>query len=233
MPSTFTSNMHLEIMGTGDKVGAWGPTNNSNLKTLERGITGIHSLSLTGTAYTLATQANLESEDPSLSAIVILTGTPTVGFTLTIPAKPKTYSIINTTAQDITVTCGTGPTITLKAANSTIAACTATGVYAVGAPGVGGSDASSITSGVFDVARIPTISRSKMETMPATTLIGNITAGAAVPEALTVAQVKNMLDVEDADIVTLMGGLKFWSGTQAAYDAIGTKIATTIYFITA
>ena len=41
------------------------------------------------------------------------------------------------------------------------------------------------------------------------------------------------VDTADNYIInTLMGGLKLWTGTQAQYDAIVTKNATTLYFIT-
>jgi hypothetical protein len=41
------------------------------------------------------------------------------------------------------------------------------------------------------------------------------------------------VDTADNYIInTLMDGLKLWSGTQAEYDAIGAKSATTLYFIT-
>jgi hypothetical protein len=44
----------------------------------------------------------------------------------------------------------------------------------------------------------------------------------------------NYVDAGDNDIMTtVLGGLKLWKGTQAAYDAIGTKDANTLYFITA
>lgn len=235
MPSTFTSNMHLEIMAPGDKSGTWGPTNDSNLKTLERGITGVHALSLSGTVGTLTTQANLAHDDPSLSAIVLLSGYPDAGITLTIPAKPKTYSFINVTspARDVVITCGVGPAVTLNSNNSAIVACTGAGVYAVGAPGVGGSSATSITSGVFDIARIPVIPLSTIQTIASPSLLGNDDGSSANAQALTPTEVKTMLSLNDADIVTLMGGLTFWTGTQAAYDGIATKSSTTVYFITA
>lgn len=42
----------------------------------------------------------------------------------------------------------------------------------------------------------------------------------------------SIANVLSGDIFKRLGGLTFWQGTQAAYDAIPTKDSTTIYFIT-
>jgi hypothetical protein len=42
----------------------------------------------------------------------------------------------------------------------------------------------------------------------------------------------SLAEVFSGDQVKKTGGLTFWQGTQAAYDAITTKNPTTLYFIT-
>ncbi len=57
-------------------------------------------------------------------------------------------------------------------------------------------------------------------------LLGNI-SGASQPVAeITVAQIKTMLSLGSLSEKT------YWSGTQAAYDALGSWDANTIYFVT-
>jgi len=58
-----------------------------------------------------------------------------------------------------------------------------------------------------------------------------------IAEGLTAADWRRLAGTNYVDTATnyiedtVLSGLSFWQGTQAAYDAIVTKIPTTIYFI--
>ena len=109
-------------------------------------------------------------------------------------------------------------------------------------------DAKGLVTGGADLilADIPTIDNTKLSDMAVNTLKGRVTAGTGDPEDLSVSQVKTMLSLNNVDNIAdaskyVLGlretrantQLKIWNGTQAQYDAIGTKDTTTIYFIEA
>lgn len=54
-----------------------------------------------------------------------------------------------------------------------------------------------------------------------------------VPNAsFTIAKITNLQTTLDGKLTGLNGLTGIWAGTQAAYDAIGTKVATVLYFVT-
>lgn len=117
MPSTFSTNLKIELIGTGEQVGTWGNTTNTNLGTaLEQAIVG-------GVTVTFATDANktltlTDSPAAQDARALFLNVTSSVSLTVTrdliVPAIKKTYIVKNATtgAQSIRViVAGLGVTI--------------------------------------------------------------------------------------------------------------------------
>ena len=55
MASTYTANQGIEKMDTGDQSGTWGGTVNTNMDIIDRAISGVGALTLTGSTTTLTT----------------------------------------------------------------------------------------------------------------------------------------------------------------------------------
>ena len=55
MTSSYTANSGLEKPDTGDQEGAWGGTLNTNFDIIDRVLSGVGSVSLSGTTHTLTT----------------------------------------------------------------------------------------------------------------------------------------------------------------------------------
>jgi len=128
MSSTYTSNLAIQLMGTGDQSGAWGATTNSNLQYLEEGITGY--LSYAVTASNAVTLQLGQASDPSPSArnmIVNLTnGGASTAVTMTVPGTAsKLYFIWNQTGQQVTVqgSTPTSNTVVLPSGAQTVVFC--------------------------------------------------------------------------------------------------------------
>ena len=53
MASTFSSDLKLEIITTGEKAGQWGGITNTNLQILEQGSSGVEDIDLASGSVTL------------------------------------------------------------------------------------------------------------------------------------------------------------------------------------
>jgi len=98
MASTYSPTLRLELIGTGDQSGIWGDTTNTNLgDLLEQAITGVQSIPMTDTDYTLT--ALNGSVDEARNAVVIMTsiGSLTGSRNVFIPAEEKLYIFKNST----------------------------------------------------------------------------------------------------------------------------------------
>ena len=115
MASTYSTDLKLELMVTGENAGTWGTKTNSNLNLLQQAIAGFQAVSIAGGAQTTALVMSNAEISTARNAVVKLTGTITGNQIVTIPnGIEKTYIIENGTTGAFTVefktASGTGPT---------------------------------------------------------------------------------------------------------------------------
>jgi hypothetical protein len=104
MASTFSPNLRLELIGTGDQQGTWGATTNTNLGTLlEEAIGGYISVTVSDAGDTTLT-ANNGSTDQSRNMVINLIGTISAARTVLCPAVEKLYVVRNATTGGFAVT---------------------------------------------------------------------------------------------------------------------------------
>ena len=100
MSSTYSTNLALELTGTGEQAGNWGATNNLNIGTLlEQAVSGYVTQNMPGTDVTL-TMSNGASAT-ARNMFIELTGTG--GASLIVPTNKKLYFIYNNTSNATTV----------------------------------------------------------------------------------------------------------------------------------
>ena len=98
--TTYSSNLRLNLIGSGAEAGTWGNTTNYNLGTLVEGaVAGLAEVTVTSTSQALT--ANNGTADESRDAILKLTvsGVATQ-FNIYAPPSSKTYIVWNTSAYD-------------------------------------------------------------------------------------------------------------------------------------
>ena len=104
MASTYSTNLALELIGTGDQAGSWGTTTNTNLGTLlEQAISGYVTQAITDGADTVITIPNGAS-GVARNMYIELTGALTAARNLIVPANKKLYFIYNNTTGGYAVT---------------------------------------------------------------------------------------------------------------------------------
>ena len=116
MASTYSTDLKIELMVTGENAGTWGDKTNDNLNVIQQAIAGYGEQSIAGGAQTTAlTIANSPTLSVARNIVIKLTGTITGNQIVTIPSGiEKTWIVSNGTTGSFTVefktTGGTGAT---------------------------------------------------------------------------------------------------------------------------
>jgi len=109
MASTFSSDLKLELMATGENAGTWGTKTNNNLNLAQQAIAGYEEISAASSDVTLAMSDATISN--ARNATIKLTGTLAANRTVTCPDSiEKVYNIIDGTDH-------AGYTLTFKTAS--------------------------------------------------------------------------------------------------------------------
>jgi hypothetical protein len=103
MASTYSTNLKIELIGTGEQAGTWGTTTNSNLGTaLEQAIVGKADVTMSSTTITL-TLSNSNAAQNARAIYLNLTGSPGGAAVLEVPAIEKPYIVKNGSDQQVTI----------------------------------------------------------------------------------------------------------------------------------
>ena len=120
MSSSFTVNNGLEKPGAGEQEGQWGGTLNTNFDIIDRVLSGVGSVALSGTTHTLTTSDGALSDGQF--KVINFTGALGANNTITISPndQDKLYFIINATTDSgssgpysIIIKQGSGATVTI------------------------------------------------------------------------------------------------------------------------
>jgi len=102
MASSYSTDLKLELMVTGENAGTWGDKTNTNLNLIQQAIAGFESIALTSTNTTLSmTNATISN---ARNAVLKFTGTITANCTVFVASGiEKTYILENGTTGNFTV----------------------------------------------------------------------------------------------------------------------------------
>jgi hypothetical protein len=109
MASTYSSDLKLELMATGENAGTWGTKTNTNLNLVQQAVAGYEAIDVASADVTLAMSDATISN--ARNATIKLTGTLAANRTVTVPNSiEKVYNIIDGTDH-------AGYTLTFKTAS--------------------------------------------------------------------------------------------------------------------
>jgi hypothetical protein len=131
MPSTYTSNLGIELPADGEQDGVWGDVVNDNMNIVDRAVNGSVILTLSGTSSTLTTADGTLSNGQYKA--LILGGSPSGTHTITIAPNDaqKIYYVYNLSGQSVVLSQGSGTTVTIANNDSGI-------IYSDGGGGAAG-----------------------------------------------------------------------------------------------
>jgi len=115
MASSYSTDLKLELMVTGENAGTWGDITNTNLNLLQQAVGGYQEVSIAGGVQTTTLLMSNAALSNARNAVIKLTGAITGNQTVTVPdGIEKTYIIANGTTGAFTVlfktATGTGTT---------------------------------------------------------------------------------------------------------------------------
>ena len=114
MPSSYTTRNGIELIATGEQSGTWGTTTNTNLQIIDRVLSGIGTIDLSGSgaAHTLTTTDGTLTD--GMYKVLVLDGATT---TCTITISPndaqKLYFVYNNSGESCVFTQGSGGNVTI------------------------------------------------------------------------------------------------------------------------
>jgi hypothetical protein len=234
MASTFSTNLALELIGTGDQAGSWGNTTNTNLGTLiEQAISGYVTQAMT-TGNTTSITIPDGASGVARNMFIELTGTGGTNTVLAVPANKKLYFIYNNTSGAVTVKVGAGTGVSVAAAEKQILVSNGTDVVkATSYITSGGSisfDSLSVTTLTATSANITTLTGTSMNVTTATHASANITQLQSTSATITT------LTGTSANITTLTGtSMNVTTATHASANITtlsGTNFSATSLTLT-
>jgi len=131
MASTYSTDLKIQLMATGENSGTWGTITNTNLgTTLEEAICRSVDVSFSGDSLTLS--ANNSNGAQSFRNLRLnLTGTGSAGISLTVPDIEKNYIVKNALSTDVDIKNSSGGDVTVPAGKTTLVYSTGSGVVDV------------------------------------------------------------------------------------------------------
>jgi hypothetical protein len=107
MASSYSPDLRIELIGTGDQAGVWGATTNNNLAyVLEQAIAGYVSVSVVSANQALTYlngASTVAADNQSVHSALALTTTTSANFAIYAPPASKQYTIYNASAYVATV----------------------------------------------------------------------------------------------------------------------------------
>jgi hypothetical protein len=157
MASTFSTDLALELMATGENAGTWGDKTNSNLNLVQQAIAGFESVALSdgGTVTLAMTNATLSN---ARNMVLKFTGTLTTASTVTIPDSIEKFYIFDCSAvvapTNLTIKTVSGTGFTLNAAKIFAAYSDGTNLNEISLDTLGGTIAAADITGTIATSQI-------------------------------------------------------------------------------
>ena len=153
MASTFSSDLKLELMATGENAGTWGTKTNTNLELVQQAIAGFEQISLSSGSTTTLVMSNASISTARNMVIKFATITLSGATTVTIPDSIEKFYIFDcrliTNPTNLTIKTASGTGFTIDASKIYAAYADGTNLNEVSLDRLGGTIG---TAGIADDA---------------------------------------------------------------------------------
>ena len=165
MPSSYSTDLKLELMVTGEASNTWGDKTNSNWNLIQQAVAGYQSLSLTSTTTTLAMSNATISNARNM--VLELTGTLSANSTVNLPDGIEKFYVVKDSvthgAYSLTFKTTSGSGFTTENGKAYLAYSDGTNINGVSLTNLGGTigstqiDDNAITSAKINATAVTTV----------------------------------------------------------------------------
>jgi hypothetical protein len=165
MPSSYSTDLKLELMVTGEASNTWGDKTNSNWNLIQQAVAGYQSLALTSTTTTLAMSNATISNARNM--VLELTGTLSANSTVNLPDGIEKFYVVKDSvthgAYSLTFKTTSGSGITTENGKAYLAYSDGTNINGVSLTNLGGTigstqiDDNAITSAKINATAVTTV----------------------------------------------------------------------------
>jgi hypothetical protein len=204
MASTYSTDLRLELIGSGEQSGVWGSTTNLNLGSLiEQAVAGVEAISITSANQALV--AFYGAVDEARNAVLVLSSSAAAN--VYVPPVNKVYVVRNAGSYAITMYNSTvlGNT-TAAGAGITVAAGTTTNMFTDGANFYASALPTGSTTGTGSVVYSVSPALTGTPTAPTATAGTNTTQIATTAFVQNVAGGLGTMSTQNANAVAITGG---------------------------
>ena len=201
MASTYSSDLKLELMATGENAGTWGDKTNTNLNLIQQAVAGYESVTITDSDTTALVMSNAALSNARNMIIKFATITLTGATIVTIPDSIEKFYIFDCTAitapTNLTIKTASGTGFTIDAAKIYAAYSDGTNLNEVSLDTLGGTVAAAqIADGAVTTDKIgdDQVTYAKMQH----TSTDNRVLGATTAGAISEVQVQSAMIADDA-----------------------------------
>ena len=231
MASTF-SNLGLNLQATGENSGTWGAITNVNLQDIDNAISGVYTLTVTGStslAFTTNSSSTTFTDESGRNKTIILNGSlSATTITITVPNIEKDYVIINNSGGTAVISSGGSTTVSIGTGSKNyviIDASTTSVISAVpaGAPGGTTNSVQYNNGGVFAGSTNLTFNGTTLAIQTATVLNLTSTTSNIVTANVTTANVTSLVYVNATGTTENIANLNvITNGTLKIYNTANT-----------
>jgi hypothetical protein len=224
MPSTFSTNLALELLATGEGAGTWGDTTNTNLGTLlEQAISGYVTQAVaTGTDTTITIPNG--ATGVARNMYIELTGTGGASTNLIVPANKKLYFIFNNASGAVTVKVSGQTGVSVAAGAKVILVSNGTDIVEATSYSTGIGSSISVTTLTATSANITTLTGTSANITTFTATSSNITTLTGTNFSATSLTLTNALKIAEGgtglDTTPTNGQLLIGNGTGYALSTL-------------
>jgi hypothetical protein len=219
MASTYSTDLRLELIGSGEQSGVWGSTTNLNLGSLvEQAISGVDTIAITSANQALT--AFYGAVDQSRNAVLVLTSTAAAN--VYVPPVSKVYVVKNTGVFAITMYNSTVLGNTTPAGSGlTVASGATTFMYTDGNSFYSASVPAGLTTGTGNVVFSASPALTGTPTAPTANAGTNTTQIATTAFVTAVAGNLGTMSTQNANAVAITGGTI--TGTTVNGNTVGSN----------
>jgi len=221
MASTYSSDLKLELMATGENSGTWGDKTNDNLNLIQQAIAGYEAVALSdgGTVTLAMTNATLSN---ARNMVIKFTGTLTGASIVTIPDSIEKFYIFDCSAvvgpTNLTIKTASGTGFTLNAAKIFAAYSDGTNLNEISLDTLGGSIAAADITGTIATAQIADDAVTQDKIADDAVGADQLAANAVVTASITDANVTTAKIADDAVTADKLADTAVTAGSYTTAD---------------